>query len=90
MAVHPRWPANQSFHADDPRAHGAFSRRYKTSKGLDAYREAKQSREAAQEAAKIAREEARVNRSNAEQLALLDSRLGEGLGARKERRRLNG
>lgn len=56
---------------------GEAGERYKTEHGSKARR-----RKAAE------REEVRAKRSPAQQIALLDERLGKGVGARKERKRL--
>lgn len=65
-----------------------FSRRHWTGAALADYRRRKAERLAAQEAGIIDRANERARRSPADQLKVLDRRLGSDIGARKERARL--
>jgi hypothetical protein len=71
-----------------PKQPGWFSRRYKTSEGLVKSRLAKELRVEDWLATMEEHEAARAKRSVAEQLAVLDQRLGKNKGAKKERARL--
>jgi hypothetical protein len=73
---------------DPRRSKGWFSRRQATSAGLIAYREDKQDRLHDWAATMAENRKARAKRSAAQQIALLDKRLGKGKGAVKERKRL--
>lgn len=71
-----------------PKPQGWFSRRYQTA---EKHIEAQQKREAKVEAyfARFnERVQARANRTPAQQIAMLDQRLGKGKGAKRERARL--
>lgn len=59
-----------------------------TTNGLDRFREEVRSESAKRAERMEARQVARENRSPSEQLRLLDQRLGKGVGADKERKRL--
>ena len=67
---------------------GWFSRRHQTSAARDEYREEMAAREADFWARHDERVAARKSRSPQQQLAELDARLGKGVGAKKERKRL--
>ena len=74
----------------DARNAGWFSRRHMDSEPNREAREAYQNRQLRKEREHNERIEERSKRSNEEQIALLDARLGVGVGAVKERARLNG
>ncbi len=65
-----------------------FSRRYATAEGLIASRVAKEQRVNRWLEIMEVNAEERAERTDKQQLALLDKRLGKGVGAKKERARL--
>ena len=67
---------------------GYFSRRHKTAEAHNAVIAEREETEANYEYDLEERVQARLLRSPEEQLILLNKRLGEGVGARKERKRL--
>lgn len=67
---------------------GWFSRKYKTREGLDRYRAEQLQRENDFWDTIEQNKKERAKRSPQQQLALLDERLGKGMGAKKERKRL--
>lgn len=69
-------------------AKAGFSRRHQTSEAHLAERRRTQDAREKQLANVADRQKARDARTNAQQLAALDRRLGKGIGARDERRRL--
>ncbi len=71
-----------------PKQEGWFSKRYKTSAPHHAAQVAKAARVARGVATMIRNGLERAARSPREQLAVLDSRLGSGRGAKRERQRL--
>lgn len=73
----------------EARAAGWFSRRNKGSDKLGAWQVARDSRQATKRANELARTAAAAKRTPSEQLHRLDSMLGAGKGADRERKRLN-
>lgn len=70
------------------KSEGWFSRRHKNREGLDKYREEKELDTQDFFYTLDSNRASRKNRSAKQQLALLDERLGKGIGAKKERKRL--
>lgn len=74
--------------AHEPKPKKTFSRRHSTSSAHEAHRARWRQRQADKRSGIEARATARARRSPADQLAMLDARLGAGVGAVRERARL--
>ena len=73
---------------DRRKADGWFSRRYKDSKWHEAGRVTRAVVKDEKQEALVKRQAARKSRTPGQQLARLDSLLGKGVGAKRERKRL--